>query len=495
MPIPRPDPDALRRLAADSGLALADAELEQWCEITAGLLASFDMIEALEEPPRPPVPQREWRRPEGDENSMGAWVVKTSVRESSVGRLAGRSLVLKDNVALAGVPMSGGASFLEGFQPEEDASIVRRALDEGAEIVGKSACEYLSASGGSHTSCSGRIHNPHRPGHSAGGSSSGSGALVGAREVDMAIGGDQGGSIRIPASFCGIVGMKPTHGLVPYTGILSIDAHIDHTGPMTATVADNALLLEVIAGPDGIDPRQLGVQTEAYTEALGRGAQGLRIGILEEGFAECTPGVDTAVRGAGERLAAAGAKLQRVSVPMHATAGALIIPFLITGGMQAIRAGGFATHMGGTLPFGLPEAFAAVASRNGELPPNLKAMWLAAAQLEHHGGPALYAKAKRLCLAARTLYDQALLEVDALLMPTTSTVAPPLCPTDASLAEQMAATSIGVRNTAQFDATGHPAISVPCGTSEGLPVGAMLVGRHFAEATLYRLAEAIEASR
>ena len=111
------------------------------------------------------------------------------------------------------------------------------------------------------------VRNPHDTERTTGGSSSGCGALVASGEVDLAIGGDQGGSIRFPASFCGIVGMKPTHGLVPYTGILSIDAHLDHTGPMTASVADNALLLEVLAGPDGVDTRQQGVRTAPYAAA------------------------------------------------------------------------------------------------------------------------------------------------------------------------------------------------------------------------------------
>src|SRR5690606_23929715 len=122
-------------------------------------------------------------------------------------------------------------------------------------------------------------------GYASGGSSSGCAALVGAGEVEMAIGGDQGGSIRMPAGWCGIYGMKPTHGLVPYTGIMPIEATIDHTGPMTASVADNALLLEVIAGADGLDPRQYDVRVGRYTSALGRGVAGLRIGIVHEGFA------------------------------------------------------------------------------------------------------------------------------------------------------------------------------------------------------------------
>ncbi len=170
--------------------------------------------------------------------------------------------------------MMNGASTLEGYVPDVDATIVTRILDAGGTILGKSVCEYFCFSGGSHTSSSGPVHNPRRQGYSAGGSSSGSAALLAAGEVDLAIGGDQGGSIRIPAAYCGIYGMKPTHGLVPYTGVMPIELTIDHTGPMSATVADNALLLEVFAGPDGLDPRQQGAPAEAYTEALGQGCRG-----------------------------------------------------------------------------------------------------------------------------------------------------------------------------------------------------------------------------
>src|SRR5207244_2136526 len=154
----------------------------------------------------------------------------------------------KATIMLAGVPMMNGASTLEGYVPDFDATVVSRILDEGGEIIGKTHCEYFCLSGGSHTNATGPVHNPHRMGYSAGGSSSGSAVVVALGEADMAMSGDQGGSIRLPASFSGICGMKPTWGLVPYTGIMPIEIFVDHTGPMTATVADNALLLEAIAG-------------------------------------------------------------------------------------------------------------------------------------------------------------------------------------------------------------------------------------------------------
>src|SRR5258708_7425232 len=180
-------------------------------------------------------------RPEGEENKYNAWYVKTEVAGAASGKLAGKTVALKDNICLAGVAMMNGASTLEGYMPEIDATVATRVLDAGGTIVGKTVCEYFCFSGGSHTSATGPVHNPHRQGYSAGGSSSGSAAVVAAGEVPMALGGDQGGSIRIPASFCGIYGLKPTHGLVPYTGIMPIELTLDHTGPMTATVEDNAL--------------------------------------------------------------------------------------------------------------------------------------------------------------------------------------------------------------------------------------------------------------
>ena len=162
------------------------------------------------------------RRPRATENRHNAWFVKASIREEYRGRLAGKTLAVKDSICVAGLPMMNGASFLEGTVPDTDASVVTRALHAGAEIVGKTNCEYLSLSGGSHTCANGPVVNPHKEGYSAGGSSSGSAVAVAVGDAGMALGCDQAGSIRVPAAWCGIVGLKPTHGLVPYTGILGV---------------------------------------------------------------------------------------------------------------------------------------------------------------------------------------------------------------------------------------------------------------------------------
>lgn len=493
MPIPRPDRDELSRIARSLGFRPDGDELAALSLLTDALLAGLDAVEAIPEPARPPAPKRDHWAPLPDQNRYRAWVLHTDVRERDEGRLAGRSLVLKDNIALAGVPLAGGSDFLQGWVPEEDATVVRRVLDEGARIVGKAACEYLSLSAGSHTSATGPVRNPRELGHTTGGSSSGCAALVAAGEVDLAIGGDQGGSIRLPASFTGIVGMKPTHGLVPYTGILSLDAHIDHTGPMTATVADNALLLEVLAGPDGVDTRQRGVRTARYAEIAGRDAAGLRVGVLEEGFAPADPEVASCVRAAAERLSAAGVEARSVSVPEHAAVAVAALPFLVLGGFEIARGLGFASHANQPVPFGLPEAFARWHAYADGMPVMLKTMLLGGAVADAKGGRLLYAKALRLQQAARDAYDRALAGCDALLLPTTPCTAPRLPHADAEPAELVAASSRGIANTSQFDVSGHPAVSVPCGEIAGLPVGCMLVGRHFDEATLYRLASAIEA--
>lgn len=303
-----PDRAELRAAATELGLSdLDDATCDSYLAMLAPNVEAYRTVDRLSAD-RCPAPRRDWWTPPPGTNSLGAWYVRTEVSTASTGPLAGRAVALKDNVSLAGVPMMNGASALRGFVPEEDATIVTRLLEAGATITGKTHCECLCSSGGSHTGADGPVRNPHRPTHSAGGSSSGSAALVGAGEVDLAIGGDQGGSIRTPSSWCGAVGMKPTYGLVPYTGLAPVESTLDHAGPITGTIADNALLLEVLAGPDGHDPRQRDVVTQPYRQALTGECDGMRIGLVDEGFgtAGAEPEVDEAVRAAVKSLEALG---------------------------------------------------------------------------------------------------------------------------------------------------------------------------------------------
>ena len=279
----RPTLEQMHDIVDSLHLSMSQGEVAEYLDVLEGTFQAYDRVNQLPDY-LPPVryPRTPGYRPGANENPLNAWAVKTEVRGAAHGPLSGKRIVLKDNICLAGVPMMNGASTLEGYVPDIDATVVTRILDAGGTIVGKAHCEYFCLSGGSHTSAHGPVHNPFKHGYSAGGSSSGCGALVGAGEVEMAIGGDQGGSIRMPAAYSGCYGMKATHGLVPYTGVMPIEATIDHAGPMTATVADNALLLEVIAGADGLDPRQYDVQVEkySYTTGIGRGVSGMRIGLV-----------------------------------------------------------------------------------------------------------------------------------------------------------------------------------------------------------------------
>src|SRR5262245_12631007 len=283
MPVSLPTPEQLRKIAADMNLSLTDADVASFLELMKPSIDGYNVVDQL--PDNLPVvkyPRTPGIRPQPEDNKHNAWYVKSPVEGAPSGERKGQTGLLNDNVMLDCGPVINGDSTLEGYVPDDDATVVTQILNAGGTILGKAHCEYFCQSGSSHTNATGGVHNPYKFGYSAGGSSSGSAVLVALGEADMAIGGDQGGSIRMPASFCGIYGMKPTHGLVPYTGIMPIEIYVDHTGPMTASVKDNALLLEVIAGPDGYDPRQYAPRTQPYSRLVEGGVGGLRIAVVKE---------------------------------------------------------------------------------------------------------------------------------------------------------------------------------------------------------------------
>jgi amidase len=497
MSITRPTAPDISAMAADLGMTFSDEKSAAYLSLMQGIFDAYDIVDAL--PDVMPVaryPRTPGYRPSGDENKYGAWYYKSTVKGAPEGKLAGRTVALKDNVMLAGVPMMNGSTTLEGFVPVSDATIVTRMLDAGATIVGKAVCEQFCLSGGSHTSDPGPVHNPHRMGYSAGGSSSGSAALVAAGEVDMAIGGDQGGSIRIPSSYCGTYGMKATHGLVPYTGVMPIESTIDHTGPITANVADNALLLEVLAGADGLDPRQYAATVAPYSEALGKGAKGLKIGMLKEGFS--VPGMQSAVaetvRRAAARYEAMGAVVEEVSLPEHTIAAAVWNPVCLEGfAAQMMHGNGMGFNWKGQYDVGLIDAHSAWRQKADDLSDTLKLCMLAGQWgLGHYRGR-YYAKAQNILRMVKAAYDAKFANYDLLLMPTLPCVATKLPEKNAALEEIIARAFEMVGSTCQFDVTGHPAMSIPCGLADGLPVGLMLVARDYNESVIYQAASAFEA--
>ncbi|MDN5914681.1 MAG: amidase [Pseudonocardia sp.] len=495
MAIPPPDAARLAALNEHHHFGLSDAEIAEYGPPVAATLAASERVEELYAATAPVAPGREWAEPK--ENPYGAWYVTTSIPGAAEGPLAGKTVAIKDNITVAGVPMTNGSRTVEGFVPTRDATVVTRLLEAGATVAGKSVCEDLCFSGGSFTSQPWPVRNPWDADRNAGGSSSGSAALVVTGVVDLAVGGDQGGSVRMPSAFCGGVGHKPTHGLVPYTGAFPIEQTIDHLGPMTRTVSDAALMLGVMAGVDGLDPRQpTTLDPLDYLAALGQGAEGLRIGVVGEGFG--TPGsdpvVDDAVRAAVGTLRDAGLSAEDVSIPWHADAMAVWNVIATEGAaFQMLDGNAYGMNSQGLYD---PELIAHYAAnriaKGAQLSKTVKLVGLSGRYTFELGGGKYYAMARNLAIELRKAYDDALSAYDVLVMPTVPFTATPLLDLDAPLATYLP-TALGmIGNCAPFDVSGHPAVSVPTGLVGGLPAGLMIAGKRFDDATVLRVAHTYE---
>jgi amidase len=496
--ITSPSNDDLAEIAARYGFGLDAGDIASFRTIITGALASYDAVERLYAASRPEVPDRSYEWPDPAQNELGAWYVTTRIKTADDGPLAGRRVAIKDNIEVAGLPMMNGSATVEGFVPRRDATVVTRVLEAGATITGKAVCEELCFSGGSHTSKTGPVRNPWNRTKSAGGSSSGSAALVAAGQADLALGGDQGGSVRIPSAFCGVVGHKPTHGLVPYTGAFPIENTLDHLGPITRTVSDAALMLGVLAGRDGLDPRQRTDPPQRdYLAEADAGVAGLRVAVIKEGFGIpglSQPGVDETVRGAIAVLAEAGAVVTEISLPWHRD-GLHVWNVIATDGAtnQMIDGNGYGMNSPGLYD---PELIVHYAKGRrehaAEMSEPLKLTALCGRYAIDRYDGRHYAMARNLALELRAAYDAALASADVLVLPTLPIVASTL-PADNATREELIARSLEmIANTAPFDVTGHPATSVPAGLSDSLPVGMMIVGRHFADGTCLRVGRAYE---
>ena len=498
MTVSRPSAADIDAAARHFGFHLDDDARRDYLAAVRRSLQSYDVVDELyDEFVRPQAPERAYRFPEPGHNPLGAWYVTARITSGAQGPLSGRAVAIKDNIAVAGIPMMNGSRAVEGFVPSRDATVVERLLAAGATIAGKTVCEDLCCSGSSFTSASGPVRNPWDITREAGGSSSGSGALVAAGEVDLALGGDQGGSIRIPASLCGVVGLKPTHGLIPYTGAFPIERTIDHLGPITRTVADAALLLDVLAGPDGWDPRQPAEIAEVdYRAALTGDVAGLRVGILAEGFEQhgSLPEVDDLVRSTALRFTEIGCSVGEISVPWHRHA-LHVFTVIITDGVasQMLDGNGYGVGVDGLYD---PELMAHFARQRIAKADQFASTVKAAALCGHYAlnalGGASYAKARNLVPQVRAAYDHALAQYDVLVLPTvpgTAETLPAGSPQEAAPLERAHGKAL---NTAPMDITGHPAISVPAGLVNGLPAGMMIVGKRFDDATVLKLADAFE---
>ncbi len=499
MPIELPSPAELQQLAATLSLRLDDADAAAYSRACAGFAPAYTTVESLaQDIPAVAYPRGTPHAPAPETNPCGGWYYQCEVKGAPHGPLAGLRVALKDNVCLAGVPMMNGSRSLEGYVPEFDATIVRRLLDAGATILGKAVCEDLCISGISETAATGPIPNPYNPAHACAGSSSGCSVLLASGAVDLAIGCDQGGSIRLPAAWSGTVGLKPTHGLVPYTGIFPIEPTMDHTGPMARTVRDVARMLDVIAGKDPDDPRQGEVhRPTSYAADLGTSPKGLKIALVREAFA--WPGVsdeavNLVVRQAAQKWAELGATVTEISVPEHRWGLDVMIVIGTEGGWRTMFAQeGAVMGWRGFYPTSLMEAFATGRRKHGDaIYPSAKILALMGQHLHQRYHGQHYAKAQNAGRVLRRAYDRALSEFDLLVMPTIPFLPPPLSPTPLPIEDKIRRANEPLFNTAPFNITGHPALSLNAGFARGLPVGLMMVGRHWQEKPLLEAAHALE---
>lgn len=484
-------------LADNFGMDISEEDAESYQGLMAGTIASYAELDRMDEPKLPVKYSRSaGYRPSPEDNKYNQWYWRCEVKGKRSGPLAGKRIALKDNICLAGVPMMNGATVLEGYVPDIDATIVTRMLDAGATIVGKAQNTYLCFDGGSHTCGLGMVENPHKAGYSSGGSSAGSAVVLVTGEADMALGGDQGGSIRIPACWTGVYGHKPTHGLVPYTGVFPIEQTIDHTGPMANTVTDVATLLNVIAGPDGNDPRQIGCKVQNYLRNLDGGVEGMTIGVLSEGFGrpESEADVDSGVMAAAKKFESLGATVKDVSIPMHNDGMHIWNAIAVEGATELmVKGNSMGTNWEGYYTTSLLDAYAkGWQARPNDLSETVKLVMLLGEFMHQNYNGRYYAKAQNLSRRLRDTYDATLDECDLLLMPTLPMQATKLPEPDCSREDYVSRALEMVGNTAPFDCSGHPAMSVPCGMPNGLPIGLMLVGKRYDDATVLRAAKAFE---
>lgn len=488
----------LLELASHHRLDISPADIPAYRAELHQFVESLERLDALAAEHDTPSGARDrGAPPAAQDNILNGWAWRCHVeRAGAGGPLSGRRIAVKDNVAVAGVPMRVGSAMLEGFVPRFDATVVERLLDAGATITGKSECEALCFSSGSHTAVSGPVRNPDDPTRSSGGSSGGSAVLVATGEVDMAIGSDSAGSIRTPSAYCGIYGLKPTIGLVPGSGVFPLERTLDCPGPMARTPADLAVLLDVIAGPEdgAADPR--GASPGSYGAELDGGLQGVRIGVLDEGFGWETsdPEVDDAVRSAASALGDHGATVQPVSVPLHREAIHIWCGIAMEGALDAIvRGGGGGTNTRTwTDPALIRALMEARAAGGWDLSPSATAMVLSG-DVAGRKGTYHYAVARRLARRLAHGYDRALDRFDVLALPTNPMRPPPLPAADDPLEVRIERSTEPILNTCPFNVTGHPALSAPCPGAGALPFGLMFVGRRYAERTLLRVATAMGA--
>ncbi|MFB6192065.1 MAG: amidase [Haloarculaceae archaeon] len=489
--------EELAELGEAFDVGLPDAQVK---EVRAQVNDSVRALEALDSiPVELPTPDgaagREWSDPGADAADGVCCRCHVPPTADASALLEGVEIGLKDIIAVAGVPMSCGSDVARGFVPGIDATVVRRLRAAGGTITAKLRLDEFAGSARGTTGSGGPIRNPHDPERTAGGSSGGSTVAVATGEVDLALGTDTGGSVRIPSALCGVIGLKPTYGLVPISGIVENTYTQDHVGPIADSLDLIARSLEAMAGKTTADPASLqaagrdayrvGGYADAVEEPPAPGS--VELGVLTDGMdEEVADAVIERTEAALDGFADEGASVRRVSVDHYGDSSAIKNALSFTELAAHWRAGGAAYRRGGIDHDGDQATLAArMHGRNRDLGPFYRGKLLAGAYLIAHDDGRLYTRAQAARETLRAEFDAALGPVDAIAMPTVPGVAPRIEDVDDP------GFTYG-KNTRPANVARLPAITLPNGTVDGLPVGFQLVAPAFAERELLGLAAAVE---
>jgi aspartyl-tRNA(Asn)/glutamyl-tRNA(Gln) amidotransferase subunit A len=451
------------------------------------IVAAAEAVQAARE--EGPAPLRAFISVDFGSAADCALALEDRLREADpAAPLAGVPVAVKDNFCTADLPTTCGSRLLETFRPPYDATVVHRLRKAGAMIVGKTNLDEFAMGASTEHSAFGPTRNPHDPGRVPGGSSGGSAAAVAAGIVPVAVGSDTGGSVRQPAAFCGVVGIKPTYGMVSRYGLVAFASSLDTVGTFGRTVQDAALLLEAIAGHDPRDSTSPARDVPDLRDALGHGVQGMTIGVPREYFpGGLHAGVEAACRAAIDRLKALGAKVRDVSLP--STALALPAYHVVSSAEASSNLARFdGVRFGARAPSansvdalweGTRALFGAEARRRIVL----GTFVLAAGHRDRHLARAQAARAKVAADFAKVFASG----VDAIFTPTTPTPAFRL----GEITDPYAM-SLSDAFTVAASLAGIPALSLPVGTADGLSVGGQLMGPAWSEPRLVRIADALE---
>ncbi len=425
----------------------------------------------------------------------GALAAAKSVDErraagEALGRLAGVPVAIKDNICTRGLKTTCGSKILENFRPPYDAHVIERLHAEDAVIIGKANMDEFAMGSSTENSAFFSTRNPWDLDCIPGGSSGGPAAAVAARLAHLSLGSDTGGSIRQPAAMCGVVGMKPTYGRVSRYGLVAFGSSLDQIGPFGRSVADTALLLDVIAGHDERDGTSADITMPSFLDALDSGPDGFRLGVPREYFGKgIDPEVEAAVRGAIDVLAEQGAEIVDISLPHSEYAVAtyyVIAPCEASSNLGRYDGAHYGHRAKGT------DDIVALFSRSraeGFGEEVQRRILLGTYALSAGFYDAYYLKAARVRRLIKQDFDAVFEDVDAVICPTSPTPAFPIGDrTDNPLAMYLADIY-----TLSVNLAGLPAISVPCGlTNAGLPIGLQIIGKPFDEAGILQIARRYE---